>query len=70
MSDLKTIQIDGTEYEVANFTDQQKALLAQVTDINQKLGNLQFQADQLSVAKDAFVNLLKQALTAPASEAQ
>ena len=70
MSDLKTIQIDGTEYEVANFTDQQKALLAQVTDINQKLGNLQFQADQLVVAKDAFVNLLKQALTAPASEAQ
>ena len=52
------------------FTDQQKNLLAQVTDINQKLGNLQFQADQLSVAKDAFVNLLKQALTAPASEAQ
>ena len=70
MTDLKTIQIDGTEYEVANFTDQQKNLLAQVTDINQKLGNLQFQADQLSVAKDAFVNLLKQALTAPASEAQ
>ena len=70
MNELKTIQIDGTEYEVANFTDQQKALLAQVTDINQKLGNLQFQADQLVVAKDAFVNLLKQALTAPASEAQ
>ena len=63
MNELKTIQIDGTEYEVANFTDQQKALLAQVTDINQKLGNLQFQADQLVVAKDAFVNLLKQALT-------
>ena len=66
MSDLKTIQIDGTEYEVANFTDQQKNLLAQVTDINQKLGNLQFQADQLSVAKDAFVQLLKNSLTKPA----
>ena len=65
MNELKTIQIDGTEYEVANFTDQQKALLAQVTDINQKLGNLQFQADQLGVAREAFVNLLKQALTAP-----
>ena len=66
MTDLKTIQIDGTEYEVANFTDQQKALLAQVTDINQKLGNLQFQADQLSVAKDAFVQILKNSLTKPA----
>mgnify|MGYP003352030552 CR=1 FL=1 len=66
MNELKTIQIDGTEYEVANFTDQQKALLAQVTDINQKLGNLQFQADQLSVAKDAFVQILKNSLTKPA----
>ena len=68
MNELKTIQIDGTEYEVANFTDQQKALLAQVTDINQKLGNLQFQADQLAVAREAFVNLLKTALTAPPAE--
>ena len=66
MNELKTIQIDGTEYEVANFTDQQKALLAQVTDINQKLGNLQFQADQLVVAKDAFVQILKNSLTKPA----
>ena len=68
MNELKTIQIDGTEYEVANFTDQQKALLAQVTDINQKLGNLQFQMDQLGVAREAFVNLLKTALTPPPAE--
>lgn len=62
MNELKTITIDGTDYTVADMTDQQKAMLAQVTDINQKLGNLQFQADQLAVAKEAFVGMLKQAL--------
>ena len=62
MSELKTISIDGTDYDVASLTDAQKNMLSQITDINQKLGNLQFQADQLSVAKDAFVQLLKQSL--------
>jgi hypothetical protein len=35
-----------------------------VADINQKLGNSQFQMDQLSVAREAFASLLKQALIA------
>ena len=65
MSELKTISIDGKEYNIDELSDQQKAVLAQINDIQQKLANLQFQADQLTVAKDAFIGILKQSLEAP-----
>ena len=66
MSDLKTISIDGVEHDFAALTDQQKAFVAQINDLSQKLGQLQMQADQLSVAKDAFIQMLKASLTKPA----
>lgn len=66
MSELNKISLDGKDYQVADLNDQQKGILSQITDIEQKLGNLQFQAHQLAVAKDAFVGLLKQSLEAKA----
>ena len=65
MNELKTITIDGTDYAVADLNDQQKGFLAQITDLDQKLNHLQFQAHQLAVAKEGFVGMLKAALTAP-----
>ena len=62
MTELKTISIDGKDYSVENFTEQQKIFLAQIGDIDKKFYDFQFQCQQLSVAKDAFVNLLKQSL--------
>ena len=50
------ITIDGTEYTEEQLTDTQKYLVAQVQDIQGKMQNLQFQLDQLNVAKDAFSN--------------
>lgn len=50
------ITIDGTEYTEEQLTDTQKYLVAQVQDIQGKVQNLQFQLDQLNVAKDAFSN--------------
>lgn len=66
MSELTTISIDGVEHEYASFTDQQKVFVAQINDLSQKLGQLQMQADQCSVAKDAFIQMLKASLTKPA----
>jgi cell division septum initiation protein DivIVA len=63
MSELTTISIDGVEHDYTAFTDQQKAFVAQINDLNQKLGSLQMQADQFAVAKDAFVQMLKASLT-------
>ena len=68
MSDLKTISIDGVEHDYASFTDQQKVFVAQINNLNHKLGELQFQADQYMVAKDAFVGMLKQSLVEKPAE--
>lgn len=62
MNELKTISIDGVEYDFTSFTDQQKATVMQINDLNQKLATMQMQAEQLSVARDAFVGMLKSSL--------
>lgn len=66
MNELKTISIDGVEHDFASFTDEQKGMVAHVNDLNEKLNHLQFQATQLQVAKDAFIQILKNSLTKPA----
>ena len=64
------IMIDGVEYDVTKMTDQQKALLDHVVDLERKVGSARFNLDQLSVGRDAFFNMLKQALTEQPAEAQ
>lgn len=66
MSELKTISIDGVEHDFASFTDEQKGMVAHINDLNQKIGAAQFQLTQLQVAKDAFIDILKQSLQKPA----
>ena len=39
-----------------------------ISDLDRKIGTSQFNLDQLNVGKNAFVNLLKEALTAPKEE--
>lgn len=65
MSDLKTISIDGVEHDFASMSDQQKVFIAQINDLNAKLGNFQMQLEQVAVARDAFVQMLKQSLAQP-----
>jgi hypothetical protein len=62
MNELKTITIDGVEYDFNALTNEQKAYVAQINDLSQKLGGLQMQAEQCAVAKDAFIQMLKAAL--------
>lgn len=66
MNDLKTISIDGVEHDFASFNDEQKGMVAHINDLNQKIGGAQFQLTQLQVAKDAFIQILKNSLTKPA----
>jgi hypothetical protein len=60
----KPITIDGIEYDTNNFTDEQIALTNHCLDLDRKLASTQFQAQQLQVGKDAFVQMLKQSLEA------
>ena len=60
------ITVNDIEYDIADFTDAQKAMLNHVQDLDRKLGNAQLNLGQLSVGRAAFVKMLADALEAPA----
>ena len=62
------ITVNDIEYNIENFTDAQKTMLNHVQDLDRKLGNAQFNLDQLSVGREAFVKMLADSLEAPAED--
>ena len=56
------IEINGTEYTEDQLTDQQKVIVNHIADLDRKIRSTQFNLDQLSVGKDAFVNMLTASL--------
>ena len=63
------VNIDGIEYDFADLTDQQKVMFEHCLDLDRKITSCRFQLDQLSVGKDAFLNILKQSLASTPAEA-
>ena len=64
------ITVNDIEYNIEDFTDAQKTMLNHVQDLDRKLGNAQFNLDQLSVGREAFVKMLADSLEAPAEDAE
>lgn len=63
MENKKTpITIDDKEYQFEDMTQEQQMLVNHVADLDRKLNSARFNVDQLQVGRDAFFNLLKQAL--------
>ena len=60
--------VDDVEYTFEDMTDQQKALVNHISDLDRKISTTQFNLDQLTVGKNAFVNLLKEALNEQPAE--
>jgi len=60
--DSDTITIDGAEYSLEDFTDEQKTWLHHVQDFDAKLANARFNFDQLTVAREAFAEKLAASL--------
>ncbi len=58
----KTITINDKEYTEDQLTDQQKVLINHIGDLERKIGSTQFNLDQLTVGRDAFMSLLNQSL--------
>jgi hypothetical protein len=56
------IEINGTEYTEDQLTDQQKVIINHIGDLDRKIRSTQFNLDQLTVGRDAFVNMLTQSL--------
>jgi len=62
------IFVDDIEYTYEDMTDEQKILVNHIADLDRKIGTTQFNLDQLNVGKNAFVNLLKEALNEQPAE--
>ena len=72
MAEKKTtpIVIDDVEYVFEDMTQEQQLLVNHVADLDRKIASTQFNLDQLSVGKQAFVQMLKEKLTAPVEKAE
>ena len=60
MGEKKTtpIVIDDVEYQYEDMTEQQQAMVNHWADLDRKIKSTQFNLDQLTVGKDAFVSML------------
>lgn len=56
------IEIDGKEYFFEDLTDEQKALVNHIADLDRKIVNSKFNLEQLEFGKNAFVDALKKTL--------
>jgi len=61
------VTIDGTEYDVNDFNEQEILYLNHCVDLDRKISSTQFQLQQLLTGKDAFLGMLKAELAKPAA---
>ena len=54
--EAQVVNINGTEYNEADLTEQHKYFIAQIKDLQSKSKSLKFQLDQVSL--NAFINSL------------
>jgi hypothetical protein len=64
------VTIDGTDFDVNDFNENQLLLLNHTADLDRKIASTQFQLQQLNVGKDAFLTMLKEALKEQPAEAE
>ena len=56
------IVIDEQEYFYEELTDEQKAYINHIADLDRKIGSSQFNLEQLQFGKQSFVKALKEIL--------
>ena len=56
------ITINDIDYTEDQLSDQQKVIINHVADLDRKIRSAQFNLDQLTVGRDAFVNMLTASL--------
>ena len=64
------LTLDDKEYIIEDMTDEQKAMVNHINDLQNKQNTNQFISDQLAVGKEAFINMLRTSLTAEPEEAE
>ena len=56
------ITINDIEYDATTFTDEQVIFTNHCLDLDKKIGNMNFQLQQLQVGKDSFLKMLTESL--------
>ena len=56
------LNLDDKEYVIEDMTDEQKMMVNHINDLQNKLNTNQFMADQLTIGRKAFVDMLKDSL--------
>ena len=64
------ITVNDIEHIYEDMTDEQKALINHVNDLDRKIGTSQFNLEQLQFGKTAFVNALSESLNNEVEEAE
>jgi len=64
------LNFDDKEYDIESMTDEQKMMVNHINDLQNKQNTNQFMADQLSVGKEAFINMLRDSLNGASKEAE
>ena len=66
MAEKKTtpIVINDVEYMYEDMTENQQVIVNHCADLDRKLRSTQFNLDQLSVGKDAFIKMFEDSLDA------
>jgi len=62
------ITINEKEYFIEDLTDEQKTMLNHVQDLDRKLANARFNLDQLTIGREAFINMLASSVEAKPQE--
>jgi hypothetical protein len=68
--DKPVLNLDEKEYDIESMTDEQKMMVNHINDLQNKQNTNQFMADQLSVGKEAFINMLRDSLNGASKEAE
>ena len=64
------LNLDDKEYVIEDMTDEQKAMVNHINDLQNKQNTNDFMADQLQVGKEAFINMLRASLTEEVEEVE
>ena len=62
------VKIDDKEYDVESLTDEQKAMVNHILDLERKLQSMEFNLVQLRFGRQAFEDALKASLGEASSE--
>ena len=56
------VTIDDVEYAFEDMSPEQQTMVNHLIDLDRKIGSSQFNLDQLSVGKQAFLTMLRESL--------